>query len=457
MPLRLKPASPTFRLILEIALFIVTLAVIVFFSFLIDRTTLIICRNDGARGFIERIRSVPLEPWRLSACSCALFIVLVGSSVLRPRLKDGTVLQVFASLFEIAICIALSAVLDFSYRGALFIAIIDTMRYIPRARVKYAVIALCVVAYMATDFEIVSLRFPAFSINDYMDYYHDSMRGLLYGVRNLLISVNETLFIAFMVMEIQSWITENSKILDLNRRLVSATDSLRVANVRLEEYARRSEETARVKERNRLAREIHDILGHSLTGIEVGVKACLEIFWHDPSRVRDQLAKIADLAKSGVEEVRRSVHELKPDVGSRFIESINDLVEGIRGGTGRSIEFEVAGERRSLPPLVEEALYRAIQEGLTNSIRHGEAGRIEIEIRFGAESVELAIRDDGKGCPRLREGFGLRSMRERAEALGGQVLFPRRESGFAALITIPSEEAGDSPLRQSAAHEGTRA
>jgi signal transduction histidine kinase len=441
---RLKAWSRNFHGVLEIALLLVTFAVIAFFSYLINTTTALICENDGARQFIERIRGVPLEPWKVTAYSCSLFAVLVLSSLLHSRLGERAAAQVVASLCDLVICCAIIAVLDFSYRGVLFVAIVNAMRFVPRARLRYGVIALCIAAFIFADYDIVALNFPVFSIDNYMDYYRDSTRVFFYGAKNLLVSINEILFIVFMIMEVNSWIAENSKIRDLNRRLVKMTVDLRLANVGLEEYSRRSEETARVKERNRLAREIHDILGHSLTGIEIGLKACLEILRRDPERVYGQLAKISELARSGLAEVRRSVQELKPDEGSGLVESLENLVGGIGGGTGRGIALEVAGERRVLPPLVEEALYRAVQEGLTNAIRHGEADCVEVELRYGTASVELAIRDDGKGCPEVREGFGLRSMRERAEALGGQALFANRERGFAVMVSIPSRE-GEGP------------
>jgi signal transduction histidine kinase len=407
---------------------------------LIQQTSELICNNDGARLFIERIKSVPLEPWKIPTISLILFSCLVVSSLLRARIREAIAAQLLLSLADLLLCVGIIAVLDFSYRGILFIAILNAVRFIRQIRVRYALVALFVLTYMLADYNIVSMRFPVFSVNDYLDYYQDSQRFLFYGIRTLLISLNEILFILFMVMEIQIWFEENIRTHDLNRRLVKTSEELQLTNVRLEEDARRSEESAKIKERNRLAREVHDIVGHSLMGIDIGLKACLEIFTRDPERVRFQLEKISTLARSGVEEMRRSVHQLKmdQDEGKNFIESLEALVIGIRECTGSDIVLASEGVPYPLTPLVEEALHRAAQEGLTNAIRHGEATRVELVIHFNEVSVDLTVRDNGKGCPLITEGFGMQQMRERCESLGGALLFSNLPKGFMIMLSIPA-------------------
>lgn len=418
----------------------VTFVIIVFFSILIHQTTELICNNDGARLFIERIKIVPLEAWKIPTISLGLFLLLAGSTLLRGRVRKASA-QVLLSLAELMLCAGIIVVLDFSYRGILFIAILNAVRFIPQLRLRYTLVALFVATYMLADYSIVSMQFPVFSINDYMDYYQDSQRFLFYGIRNLLISLNEILFILFMVMEIQIWIEENIRTRDLYRRLVKTSEDLQLANVQLQEYARRSEQSAKIKERNRLAREIHDIVGHSLMGIDLGLKACLEVFTRDPERVRSQLEKISTLARCGVEDMRRSVHQLKvdPDEGRNFVSSLEALVAGIQECTGSTVTLAIAGLPYPLPPLAEEALYRAAQESLTNAIRHGEAGRVGLEIQFRAGSVHLTVRDDGKGCVSITEGFGLQQMRERCEALGGGVQFRALDQGFLVALSIPTQ------------------
>ena len=452
MPSFWPGAGPiSFRKAIEISIFMVTFVIIVFFSILIHQTTELICNNDGARLFIERIRIVPLEAWKIPAISLGLFLLLAGSTLLRARVREAPA-QVLLSLAELGLSAGIIAVLDFSYRGILFIPILNAVRFIPQLRLRYTLVAVFVISYMLADYSIVTMKFPVFSINDYMDYYHGAQRFLYYGIRNLLISLNEILFILFMVMEVQIWIEENIRTRDLNLRLVQTTEDLQLANVQLQEYARRSEQSAKLRERNRLAREIHDIVGHSLMGIDLGLKACLEIFSRDPGRVRSQLEKISTLARSGVEDMRRSVHQLKvdPQEGPSFVASLEALVLGIRECTGGTVTLAVAGLPYPLPPLVEEALYRAAQESLTNAIRHGQATRVALDVQFRTAAVDLTVQDDGIGCAAITEGYGLQHMRERSEALGGSVSFrslgPDQEGGTACSLRSRCSPLNPHPL-----------
>ena len=99
-------------------------------------------------------------------------------------------IQVVLSLVDIACCVGIIAVLDFSYRGIIFIAIINAVRFLPGWRLKLGVVGLCILVYVLADFDIVAVSFPVFSISDYMNVYQDSRRFLFYGARNLLVSVN---------------------------------------------------------------------------------------------------------------------------------------------------------------------------------------------------------------------------------------------------------------------------
>jgi len=422
----------------------VTGVVIGFSSFLLVQTTDLIVANDSARAFLEKIRMVPMETWKIPTLSLACLAMLAINTSIRGRHRDKTVLQLAFSALDLCLSLAIIAILDFSYRGVLFIAIINATRFFGSRRLQLGVAALCVCAYMLTDYDLVSLRFPVFSINDYLDFYRNSTRAIFYGARNLVTSLNEILFIIYLVLEIQNWIEENTQIRLLNFRLLKMTEDLQLSNVRLEEYAERSESSARIRERDRLAREVHDIVAHSLTGIEVGLKASLDVIRIDPEKVRVLLGKILSLAQSGVEDMRRSLYIMKSSTDPiAFRDSLAQLVERIQEITGAKIEFTIEGQPRTLSPLAEEALYRTAQEGLTNAVRHGAASHVEIELAFNQATIELVVRDDGKGAPDLSEGIGLKSMRERAEALGGQLFWANRPRGFLVQVSLPIPAVGE--------------
>jgi hypothetical protein len=152
-------SSISFRTALEISIFLVTFIIIVFFSILIHQTTELICNNDGARQFIERIRTVPLEAWKISTVSIFLFILLALSSLFRSRCQEKILAQMLFSSTDLILCVAIIFLLNFSYRSIMFIAILNAMRFIPNTRMRYAFVTLFVLTYMLADFDIVSLKF----------------------------------------------------------------------------------------------------------------------------------------------------------------------------------------------------------------------------------------------------------------------------------------------------------
>ena len=200
---------------------------------------------------------------------------------------------------------------------------------------------------------------------------------------------------------------------------------LRAANDKLREYAVQVEELATAKERNRLAREIHDSLGHYLTVINVQIEAARAVIGNDPPRALDALRKAQSLAQEGLADVRRSVAALRasPTEDRPLPEALAALAAENRA-SGLLTELAVTGAPRPLPPQTELTLYRAMQEGLTNVRKHARASRVDIALDYGDnERVRLVVHDNGVGgSPDGRPGgYGLLGVRERTHLLGGEV------------------------------------
>ena len=199
---------------------------------------------------------------------------------------------------------------------------------------------------------------------------------------------------------------------------------LGAANRKLREYSVQVEELATTKERNRLAREIHDSLGHYFTVINVQIEAARTIFRSDPEHSWEALSKAQALTKDGLGEVRRSIAALRilPTENRSLPEAITSLVEDSRSA-GIITEFTVTGPVRPLEPQVELTLYRAAQEGLTNIRKHAFASRAELCLNYDDPAqVRLRIADNGAGLKSADTGgFGLLGMRERVQLLNGRL------------------------------------
>ncbi|MBE2200304.1 MAG: sensor histidine kinase [Anaerolinea sp.] len=218
-------------------------------------------------------------------------------------------------------------------------------------------------------------------------------------------------------------------------------NKLQTANQQLREYAVQAEELATTKERNRLAREIHDSLGHYLTVINVQLSAAQIVLEKDPARALDALQKSQKLAQDGLSEVRRSVASLRDSpIDKRPLpDAIHELVAENRA-TGIVTEFIQQGEEYPLPAQTKLTLYRAVQEGLTNARKHAHASRVDVLLDYcQLETIGLTIVDNGVGTKQIGDGFGLMGLQERVQLLGGVMAVETAVgAGFRLHISLPT-------------------
>ncbi len=220
-----------------------------------------------------------------------------------------------------------------------------------------------------------------------------------------------------------------------------ARTSLAEANQLLRDHAAQVEELATTKERNRLAREIHDSLGHYLTVVNVQIGAAQAILDQDRPRALDHLSKAQALTQEGLAEVRHSVAALRasPTESRPLPDALAKLAEQWNAA-GLRTRFVVAGPIRSLTPQVNLTLYRAAQEALTNVGKHAHATSVDLHLDYRDGSlVHLSIKDDGVGSDNSEGGFGLLGVRERVQLLNGSVRVQTDGGkGFSLEVELPA-------------------
>jgi signal transduction histidine kinase len=206
------------------------------------------------------------------------------------------------------------------------------------------------------------------------------------------------------------------------------------------------QELAVVEERNRLAREIHDGLGHYLTATTMqiqGAKALLEntgAASQAPAAL-GALGKAEILLQEALADVRRSVAALRtaPTENRPLPAAIGDLVAECQALAGLEAQFDLLGTPRSLNSQIELTLYRVAQEGLTNVRKHAQAGRVEVILAYDNDKVGLSICDDGQGMGETAHGYGLLGLRERIQLVDGQVnIDTAPDQGFRLKVEIPT-------------------
>jgi signal transduction histidine kinase len=211
-------------------------------------------------------------------------------------------------------------------------------------------------------------------------------------------------------------------------------------NQQLREYALQAEDLAITKERNRLAREIHDGLGHYLTIIHMQLQAIRAVLTTHPKRALETLESAQNLTQEALQEIRTSVSSLRiiPGQGLPLQERISTLVNNSQE-SGIVIAYQVMGTPRTISPQTDLTIFRAAQEGLNNACKHAKAAHIWIELDFSIEKqIRMAIQDDGIGTENLDGGFGLLGLKERVAILNGELKISSSSGeGFRLEILVP--------------------
>ena len=401
------------------AMFALNFAILAFYSLICMTTTYRICASLGAYDFLNSVRQMPQYPWLMPLRTLSLFALLCGISLLkrvRPIEQFHFRLTIF--VVEVALCAGIIVSANFYYNGVALLVLADLVHCIRSNKMRLCIIVILSLMFAFGRYEIVEQFTGGIAFGAYLDYYSPATQSWFTGLESLMVCLNILLFVLYMILLFTSQKEENERIRRLN-------EQLNQANYRLRDYAVNMERMTQMRERNRLAREIHDTLGHTLTGIIMGTDAGLALFDVAPEESKKRMQIVAQSARDGLTDVRRSIKALRPDALERFTleQALEGLVENFRLTTSAQITYSQEAEELKLDTDEEDALYRVVQEGLTNAVRHGKANRIEIRITRTGDMVTVSVRDNGSGCARPEEGFGLRHMRERLEMLGGTMSY----------------------------------
>jgi signal transduction histidine kinase len=200
-------------------------------------------------------------------------------------------------------------------------------------------------------------------------------------------------------------------------------DKLQVANEKLRQYALKIENQATLEERNRIAREIHDSLGHSLTALNLQLETALKLSKSDISRAMTFLVTAKELGSKALQDVRQSVSTMRyhPLQGQNLEQVIYGLAADFQRSNGILPECQIS----IISPLsmeISTSIYRIIQESLTNISKYAQATEIKLELITTLATLKLIIQDNGRGFDlgQNTTGFGLQSMRDRILTLGGE-------------------------------------
>ena len=214
----------------------------------------------------------------------------------------------------------------------------------------------------------------------------------------------------------------------------------------LEERARRlaeEREGAATRERQRIAREMHDVVAHAMSLVVLQAEAGPVALRTDPAKAEQIFDTISTTTRDGLAQLRKVLLALRPEEAERHpqpgIESVPSLIERVRQA-GLDATFEERGESRPCRPDLAVTVYRIVQESLSNTIKHAKATRVRVRITWRDDALDLEVRDDGRGDADGRSaqgGQGLIGMRERVAVAGGRLVTGPDGTGFRVAASLP--------------------
>ena len=421
----------------KIALMVINLVAIVYNASIYLFATNYVAAKSFSHSLLERLDAIPGSPSLIFWVSISLYACLLLVMYYRERHPNQLSVYDKATIIEILLMLVIFSVLHSSYNGLILLVFADifygSKEFNSSKDKKYwfSFIILSFGMLLLSNYDLMSLFIKLPSLDTYIRFYPESVRLLLLFGKNFLYSLNIVVFMISLLFYILSAITERHRI-EEELRMASQ------ANRELNSYLALSEKIAEDRERKRIAREIHDTLGHALTGISAGIDAVKVLVDIDTNRAKEQLNNVSVVVRDGIRDVRGSLNKLRPGAleNNTLKEALIKIIREYEAISNLEIHLLYKWDNIDLDIAKEDIVFRVIQESITNSVRHGHAKTIWIELLEEEEAYVMTIQDDGVGFDELHYGYGLKQMQERLMIIGGSVRFENRD-GFYTHIEIP--------------------
>lgn len=252
-----------------------------------------------------------------------------------------------------------------------------------------------------------------------------------YSLMVLLVIISLPIFLLMLRIKDEEYRKVNAQ--KLYDKLREKEEELKAANEELEAYANTIEEITVLRERNRISREMHDSVGHALSTINIQLRGIEKLIGKDGEQASKLCLDLADFTKDSLESVRAAVRAMKPRELEEYegIVAVSEMIKNFQKLSGIEVKLRVSDKIWSLNSDQTMAIYRIIQEFLSNSLRHGKAGKVNIFLNFLEDGIRMHLKDNGIGASDFKEGVGLKSIKERLSTWGGSMeYFTKPGEGF---------------------------
>ncbi len=388
-----------------------------------------VLQRDLSTYLLQKLNVVPGNVHVMYWSTAILYGVLVLLIFYRHKHQENKHSELLL-LSELFIIILLFWLTNASYNDLIFLAFADIFFSTKDPGViknqfywgSFAVVAGIILLLSNDKLLAIFVTLP--SLDVYIDTLPTNLAVLAGAIRNLLVTLNIVAF-TWALLTYVVYMTNKQRNIEEELRMMDR------ANLELKSYIEVAEENAEIRERKRISREIHDTLGHALTGISAGIDAVLVLVDMDKESAKKQLHNLSEIVRQGIVDVRRSLNKMRPGALEELTlkASLQALIKPYTKIANLTIELDYQWGEVDFEKTTEIVIFRAIEEAITNSIRHGQAQHIWLKLTHDETHYYVDISDNGRGCQNIKYGFGLTQMQERLATIGGKVSY-QGDDGF---------------------------
>ena len=415
---------------------------ILFNATLFVYTTDYVIKSSQSYQFLESLHHIPDSPQAIFWESMISFSVLAAVMAFHHHyVKDNAKLSNTTVFIEFTLAIFVFLSLRLTYNGIFLLVFVD---FIISNRNQYdfrdylvwiVVVAFLLFLLVITDYSILSHFMTLPDLTIYLNFLPISIGPKLLVLKNFMTILNLSLFVLILIyFAIYQLNQEN----DIQNKLALASK----ANYELKNYAALSEYIAKDRERKRIARDIHDSVGHALTGIAAGIDATLVLIDINKDEAKNQLEKIQIAVKQGIKDVRKALNRIRPGALNNYTlkESLKKMLKEYADISRIKIDFSYHWGSADFEKTTEDVVFRIIEESITNSLRHGHASQVSIACtKPNQNTYQMVIKDNGLGAKEIIPGYGITQMKERVAIINGKISFDG-QNGFKIVVDIPVED-----------------
>lgn len=399
-----------------------------------------ISKNQLNLQLINKLQRIPASPetvfWQCILTQLVLMILIKIRNGLELSRKQKNWLLLLEML--VATCVLLA--LRINYNGIFLLVFVDfiltndNLASMFRYRFWIIVGVIIVFIFSLSSYSFLGNILNMPSINTYIECLPEKDGSLIYFINVLLNSTNLIIFFG-ICLEYAISISNREK------EVLEKLSVVSKSNQELRNYADLSGKIATDRERKRIARDIHDTVGHALTGISAGIDAVLVLIDLNPEAAKKQLHEISQAVKKGLTDIRRVLNQMRPEALSNYTleASLRKMLVEYGQLSHLKIDFSYHWGEAEFDKPTELVIFRVIEESVTNALRHGHAKKISIVCDTENDNFRIEIANDGKTPEKIKPGYGITQMKERIAIINGKIRIKTKPK-FTVAMTFPKKE-----------------